>query len=82
MTNRKEPKSCNRILISPCMASTRQPDVIYNPSYEDLFEEETRDALAGHERGRVTQQHGAVAVDTGIFTRAGRPTTSISFVTR
>ena len=42
-------------------------DVIYNPSYEVLFEEETRDTLAGHERGRVTQ-HGAVAVDTGIFT--------------
>ncbi len=42
-------------------------EVIRNPSYEVLFEEETREGLTGYERGVVTEL-GAVAVDTGIFT--------------
>ncbi len=42
-------------------------EVIRNPSYEMLFEEETRADLTGYERGVVTEL-GAVAVDTGIFT--------------
>ena len=42
-------------------------EVIHNPSYEMLFEEETRPELEGYERGIVTEL-GAVAVDTGIFT--------------
>lgn len=42
-------------------------EVVYNPSYEFLFEEETKASLEGYEKGRVTTQ-GAVAVDTGIFT--------------
>ncbi|MGR5207101.1 phosphoenolpyruvate carboxykinase (ATP) [Vibrio sp. PNB22_3_1] len=42
-------------------------EVIRNPSYEMLFEEETRPDLEGYERGVVTEL-GAVAVDTGIFT--------------
>ncbi|AVF58779.1 TPA: phosphoenolpyruvate carboxykinase (ATP) [Vibrio diabolicus] len=42
-------------------------EVIRNPSYEMLFEEETREDLTGYERGVVTEL-GAVAVDTGIFT--------------
>ncbi|WP_220719295.1 phosphoenolpyruvate carboxykinase (ATP) [Agarivorans litoreus] len=42
-------------------------DVVYNPSYEELFKEETRPELTGYERGIVTKT-GAVAVDTGIFT--------------
>lgn len=42
-------------------------DVVYNPSYEVLFEEETKPGLEGYEKGIVTTQ-GAVAVDTGIFT--------------
>lgn len=42
-------------------------EVVYNPSYEALFEEETRPELEGFERGVVTDM-GAVAVDTGIFT--------------
>ncbi|MFZ7108232.1 phosphoenolpyruvate carboxykinase (ATP) [Avibacterium avium] len=42
-------------------------DVVYNPSYEQLFEEETKEGLEGFEKGTVTQS-GAVAVDTGIFT--------------
>ncbi|EGU33715.1 phosphoenolpyruvate carboxykinase (ATP) [Vibrio scophthalmi] len=42
-------------------------EVVRNPSYELLFEEETRADLEGYERGVVTEL-GAVAVDTGIFT--------------
>ncbi len=42
-------------------------DILRNPSYDLLYEEETRDDLDGYERGVVTES-GAVAVDTGIFT--------------
>ncbi len=42
-------------------------EVVYNPSYELLFEEETKAGLEGYEKGTVTES-GAVAVDTGIFT--------------
>ena len=42
-------------------------ELIYNPSYELLFAEETSPASEGFERGTVTST-GAVAVDTGIFT--------------
>ncbi|ENU1228790.1 MULTISPECIES: phosphoenolpyruvate carboxykinase (ATP) [Providencia] len=42
-------------------------EVVYNPSYELLFTEETKPELEGYERGTVTTL-GAVAVDTGIFT--------------
>ncbi len=42
-------------------------EIVYNPSYELLFEEETNPALEGFEKGVVTNL-GAVAVRTGIFT--------------
>ncbi|MCW9717564.1 phosphoenolpyruvate carboxykinase (ATP) [Avibacterium sp. 21-599] len=42
-------------------------EVVYNPSYEQLFKEETKEGLEGFEKGTVTKS-GAVAVDTGIFT--------------
>jgi len=42
-------------------------EIIYNPSFEMLFEEETNQALEGFEKGVVTNL-GAVAVRTGIFT--------------
>lgn len=42
-------------------------EILYNPSYETLFAEETRPELEGYEKGVVTDT-GAVAVDTGIFT--------------
>ncbi|RLM25150.1 phosphoenolpyruvate carboxykinase (ATP) [Brenneria alni] len=42
-------------------------DIVYNPSYELLFQEEIDPTLQGYERGIETQL-GAVAVDTGIFT--------------
>jgi phosphoenolpyruvate carboxykinase (ATP) len=46
---------------------TDATEIVYNPSYEQLFEEETRSDLQGYEKGTVTEL-GAVAVDTGIFT--------------
>jgi phosphoenolpyruvate carboxykinase (ATP) len=42
-------------------------EIVYNPSYDQLFEEETRPGLEGFERGVVTEM-GAVNVSTGIFT--------------
>jgi len=42
-------------------------EIIHNPSYEQLFAEETRTDLEGYERGIVTEL-GAVAVHTGVFT--------------
>src|SRR5210317_1514218 len=42
-------------------------EIVYNPSYEKLFEEETKPGLKGFEKGVVTQ-FGAVNVMTGEFT--------------
>lgn len=42
-------------------------EIVYNPSYEQLFAEEMRDDLRDLERGVLTDC-GAVAVDTGAFT--------------
>ncbi|MGY3871199.1 phosphoenolpyruvate carboxykinase (ATP) [Aeromonas crassostreae] len=42
-------------------------EILRNPSYEQLFVEETRPDLEGFERGVVTEL-GAVNVNTGIFT--------------
>ena len=41
-------------------------ELIYNPSYDLLFREETSPELDGYEKGTITKS-GAVAVDTGIF---------------
>lgn len=45
---------------------TGATEVIYNPSWDILFREETRDDLDDYEKGLLTDT-GAVAVDTGIF---------------
>ena len=42
-------------------------EIVYNPTYEQLYAEETRSDLNGYERGIVTES-GAIAVDTGDFT--------------
>ncbi|MGJ8691461.1 MAG: phosphoenolpyruvate carboxykinase (ATP) [Thalassotalea sp.] len=42
-------------------------EIIYNPSYELLFSEETKVSLQGFDKGVVTEL-GAVNVNTGIFT--------------
>jgi phosphoenolpyruvate carboxykinase (ATP) len=42
-------------------------EVVYNPSYEQIYEEEMNPALEGFEVG-VESEFGAVKVDTGVFT--------------
>jgi phosphoenolpyruvate carboxykinase (ATP) len=42
-------------------------EIVYNPSFEMLFKEETTSGLTGFEKGIITK-NGTVAVDTGIFT--------------
>jgi phosphoenolpyruvate carboxykinase (ATP) len=42
-------------------------EIIYNPSYDLLFEEETKPGLSKSEKGKVTKS-GAIAIDTGVFT--------------
>ena len=42
-------------------------EVIYNPSYEQLFADETNPELTGFEKGQLTET-GAVNVMTGIYT--------------
>ena len=42
-------------------------EMVYNPSYEMLFEEETKPSLEGYEKGQVSEL-GAVNVMTGIYT--------------
>ena len=46
---------------------TGTTEVIYNPSYEFLFEEEMKKDLEGYEKGQLTEL-GAVNVMTGIYT--------------
>ncbi len=46
---------------------TGTTEVLYNPSYEVLFEEETKADLTGFDKGQVTEL-GAVNVMTGIYT--------------
>jgi len=46
---------------------THPTELIHNPSYEQLFEEESRPELEGYEQGCLTR-FGAMAVRTGPFT--------------
>ena len=46
---------------------TGTTEIVYNPSYEVLFEEETKPGLEGYDKGQVTDL-GAVNVMTGIYT--------------
>jgi phosphoenolpyruvate carboxykinase (ATP) len=42
-------------------------EILYNPSYNTLFAEETKPELEGFEKGIITRT-GAIAIDTGVFT--------------
>ena len=42
-------------------------EIVHNPSYEQLFEEETKPGLQGFEKGQLTDM-GAVNVMTGVYT--------------
>ena len=57
---------------------TGTTEVIYNPSYDELYREETRKGLRGYEKGQVTEM-GAVNVMTGVYT--GRSPKDKFFVT-
>ena len=46
---------------------TGTPEILYNPSYEVLFNEETKEGLTGFDKGQVTEL-GAVNVMTGVYT--------------
>ena len=46
---------------------TGTTEIVYNPSYEVLFEEETKEGLVGYEQGKESEL-GAVNVMTGIYT--------------
>ena len=46
---------------------TGATEIVHNPSYEMLFEEETKPELTGYEKGQVTEL-GAVNVMTGVYT--------------
>ncbi|MDR1763984.1 MAG: phosphoenolpyruvate carboxykinase (ATP), partial [Dysgonamonadaceae bacterium] len=42
-------------------------EIVYNPSYDELYKEETKPGLEGFEKGQVTEL-GAVNVMTGVYT--------------
>ena len=46
---------------------TGTTEIVHNPSYEELFVEETKPELEGYEKGQVSEL-GAVNVMTGIYT--------------
>ncbi len=46
---------------------TGATEVLYNPSFEVLFNEETKEGLTGFDKGQVTEL-GAVNVMTGVYT--------------
>jgi len=46
---------------------TGTPEIFYNPSYEVLYNEETKEDLTGFDKGQVTEL-GAVNVMTGVYT--------------
>ena len=54
---------------------TGTTEIVYNPSYEMLFEEETKPKLEGYEKGQVSEL-GAVNVMTGIYTGRSPKTNS------
>ena len=51
-------------------------EIVYNPSYDELFREETKKGLRGYEKGQLTET-GAVNVMTR-SEEAVRPRTSFS----
>ena len=46
---------------------TGTTEIVYNPSYETLFEEENKPGLEGYEKGQLTELD-AMNVMTGIYT--------------
>ena len=46
---------------------TGATEIVYNPSYDELFREETKKGLRGYDKGQLTET-GAVNVMTGVYT--------------
>ena len=46
---------------------TGATEIVYNPSYDELFREETKEGLTGYEKCQLTEM-GAVNVMTGVYT--------------
>ena len=46
---------------------TGTTEIVYNPSYEQLFRDEMEPSLEGYEKGQVSEL-GAVNVMTGVYT--------------
>ena len=42
-------------------------EILYNPTYEVLYNEETKPGLEGYDKGQVTEL-GAINVMTGVYT--------------
>ena len=57
----------NNIDLEKYGISSDNKEIIYNPSYEELYNYELNPSLEGYEKGYDTEL-GAVNVDTGIFT--------------
>ena len=56
---------------------TGTTEIVHNPSYELLYEEETKADLTGYEKGQESER-GAVNVKTGVYTgRSPKDNTSL-----
>lgn len=60
-------KSDEAVIDLSSLGISNTTEILYNPSFEQLFIEETAPELSGFEKGHITEL-GAIAVDTGIFT--------------
>ena len=52
---------------------TGTTEIVHNPSYEMLFEEETKPELTGYEKGQVTELGAvnySVPVSSAVYTKA------------
>ena len=58
---------------------TGATEIIYNPSYEFLYEEEMKPGLEGYEKGQLTELD-AVNVMTGIYTGRSPKTNTLSWM--
>jgi len=63
----KTPETMMSVEILKQYGITEVKEIVYNPSYNRLYDDELSPDLTGFEKGLLTST-GAVAVDTGVFT--------------
>ena len=68
MSNQESPAGAELPDLSPWGISN-PTEIVYNPSYDVLYAEETASSLTGFDCGFITSS-GAISVDTGEFYRA------------